>query len=243
MTPVILGHRGASAHAPENSLAAFERAMADGADGVELDVRLCKTGEVVVFHDEDLRRLAGQSERIATLAWSDLRERTLASGARVPLLTDVLAVLGSARLINVEMKLDRAPDLDGDRLVTEVKRVLERAGADVATKVVVSSFSAAAVRAFRRVCPQIAIGYLFEEGLFWNLRANRTARALRVTAVHPRHGLCDASRVAAWHARGYRVNVWTVDDPDRVRALAAMGVDSIIANDPAAARAALQNAR
>ena len=71
--PLIIGHRGASAHAPENSLEAFSRAAADGADGVELDVLRCATGEVVVFHDDDLARLGGRAERIAALSLAELR--------------------------------------------------------------------------------------------------------------------------------------------------------------------------
>jgi len=72
-TPLLLGHRGASAEAPENTIRAFERAMQDGADGVELDVMRCKTGEVVVFHDDDLQRLCGVPGAVREQTWATLR--------------------------------------------------------------------------------------------------------------------------------------------------------------------------
>src|SRR5438128_2313381 len=78
--PLVIGHRGASAVETENTAAAFGRARTDGADGVELDVMTCGTGEMVVFHDDDLTRLAGRPERIAETPFSVLRAATLASG-------------------------------------------------------------------------------------------------------------------------------------------------------------------
>src|SRR5258708_37398531 len=79
--PLVVGHRGASARAPENSVEAFARARADGADGVELDVLRCGTGEVVVFHDDDLARLGGRPDRVDALSLADLRRVGLAGRA------------------------------------------------------------------------------------------------------------------------------------------------------------------
>ncbi len=88
--PLVIGHRGASAREPENSLPAFRRAALDGADGVELDVLCCATGEVVVFHDDDLLRLAGRPYRVAGLPWAALREVRLSGGATIPTLEEAL---------------------------------------------------------------------------------------------------------------------------------------------------------
>ena len=102
--PLIVAHRGASAVEPENSIAAFRRAAADGADGVELDVLLCATGEVVVFHDDDLVRLGNRPEKIATLSLAALRAVRLTSGATIPTLDEVLAACGPRLLANIELK-------------------------------------------------------------------------------------------------------------------------------------------
>src|SRR3954467_14863679 len=101
--PKLLAHRGASAKAPENSSEAFAQARRDGADGIELDVLACASGEVVVFHDDDLLRLGGRPDLIRALAWSELRDFRLLSGARIPLLSDVLAET-EPLLVNIELK-------------------------------------------------------------------------------------------------------------------------------------------
>src|SRR5512147_1098251 len=108
--PLVLGHRGASAAAPENTLAAFRLAMEQGADGVELDVHRCATGEVVVIHDEDARRTAGADLRVAASPLAALRALDAGGwrgerfqGERIPLLAEVLEALPGA-LVNVELK-------------------------------------------------------------------------------------------------------------------------------------------
>src|SRR5512140_687268 len=138
--PLVLGHRGASADAPENTLAAFRLALAQGADGVELDVWRCASGEVVVVHDEDLRRVAGLPVRVPDAPLAELRAADVGAwkgeafrGERVPLLEEVLAALPAA-VVNVELK-SRGRDL---RLGDAVAKVIARAGA--AARVSVSSF-------------------------------------------------------------------------------------------------------
>jgi glycerophosphoryl diester phosphodiesterase len=231
--PLVLGHRGASARAPENSVEAFERARADGADGVELDVLQCATGEVVVFHDDDLARLGGRPERIAALSFSELRSIRLASGAAIPTLDEALEACGPSLLVNVELKISGplAP------LVAAVAGIVERAG--VTGRVLVSSFSPWAVRLWMRRAPGVPAGLLFERAAPLPFRQAWAAPLLAPFALHPEVTLCTPARVARWHARGYMVNVWTVDDPAALRACRDMGVDAVISNDPAAARAAL----
>ena len=102
--PLVLGHRGASARETENTAAAFQRARTDGADGVELDVLLSATGEGMVFHDDDLARLAGRPERIADLPYRALREVKLPGGTTIPTLEEALEACGPDLLVNVELK-------------------------------------------------------------------------------------------------------------------------------------------
>jgi len=103
--PLVIGHRGASAVESENSLAAFARARTDGADGVELDVMTCGTGEVVVFHDDDLVRLGARPEKIAETSFAVLRGLALTSGAKIPTLEEVFEACGPDMLVNVELKI------------------------------------------------------------------------------------------------------------------------------------------
>jgi glycerophosphoryl diester phosphodiesterase len=233
--PLVLGHRGASAVAPENGVDAFRRAAQDGADGVELDVLCCATGEVLVFHDDDLARLGNRPERIADLPYAAIREIRLTSGASIPTLEEALEACGSKMLVNVELKA--AAGVWGGplgALVDGVAAVIERTG--TAPRVLVSSFHPRAVHLWKRRAPAVSAGLLFERESSLPMRRAWAAPLLRPFALHPEFTLCRRDRVARWHARGYMVNVWTVDDPAALRAAAAMGVDGIITNDPARAR-------
>jgi glycerophosphoryl diester phosphodiesterase len=235
--PLVLGHRGASAICPENSLPAFERAISDGADGVELDVLCCATGEVVVFHDDDLVRLGARRERIADLPYTVLRDVVLTSGARIPTLEEVLEICRAPFLVNIELK---ASGFWGGPLVSLVERVaaiVERAAAS--GRVLVSSFHPRAIFHWQRRAPTVPAGLLFEREGPWVLRRPWAVPLLRPRGVHPESVLCNRDRVAGWHRQGHLVNVWTVDDSTALRDLAAMGVDGVITNDPARARAVL----
>jgi glycerophosphoryl diester phosphodiesterase len=236
--PLVIAHRGASAFEPENSLAAFRRAASDGADGVELDVLCCATGEVMVFHDDDLARLGGQPDRIADLPYERLRAVRLTSGAAIPTLEEALEACGPDLLVNVELKTTTA--LTGGpigALVDRVAAIVRRARAS--DRVLVSSFHPLAVRAWMRRAPEVPAALLFEATGRLPLRRAWAAAWLRPFALHPESVLCSAEAVRQWHARGYMISVWTVDDPGQLRALRGMGVDGIITNDPAGARRAL----
>jgi glycerophosphoryl diester phosphodiesterase len=234
--PLVIGHRGASALCVENTIAAFRRARADGADGVELDVLLCRGDEVVVCHDEDLDRLAGRRVRVADLPWAELRTVELRGGGSIPLLDEVLEELGPL-LVNVEIKAARPLSAGMFRLARRVASVLARH--DVGDRALVSSFNPFALGAIRVLAPGIPTGLLFHGRLRAPLREAWARRLLRPTALHPEHTLVDKRTLAGWHAEGYAVNTWTVDDADELRRLARLGVDGVITNDPAAARQAL----
>jgi glycerophosphoryl diester phosphodiesterase len=240
---LVLGHRGASAEAPENTLSAFRLAMAQGADGVELDVWRCATGEVVVAHDEDLVRVGGNPLRIADAPLSALRGVDVGAwkgdrfrGERIPLLTEVLEALPTA-FVNVELKSRGARDL---ALAHAAAEVIRRARAG--ERVIVSSFEWRLVAAFRLASPDVATGLLFEDGYAWRLRTFLGVRALRPAAVHPDLALATDARVRRWVARGLAVNVWTVDDPADAVRLARAGATAVITNAPGRVRAALARA-
>jgi len=235
--PLIIGHRGASAHAPENSLQAFARAATDGADGVELDVLRCASGEVVVFHDDDLARLGGRPDRVARLSLADLRALRLTSGAAIPTLAEALEACGPAMLINVELKASGVPWSELRALVAAVAAVTDLPG--LRERILISSFHPYAVWAWQRRVPRIPAGLLFEAEGPVHLRRAWALPCLRPFSAHPQDVLCDAASLRRWHARGYRVAVWTVDAPSELRRLAAAGADALITNDPGAARAAL----
>jgi glycerophosphoryl diester phosphodiesterase len=237
--PLVLGHRGASADAPENTLAAFRLALDQGADGVELDVWRCASGEVVVVHDEDTARVSGVALRVPQASVAELRALDVGAwkgeafrGERMPLLSDVLEALPGA-VVNVELK-SRSGDL---RLARGAAEVVARA--DAARRVLVSSFDWRLVVAFRIAAPHVPVGLLFDGERPWRFPLAAAIRLLGPSAVHPERRLVTAARMRAWTGRGLAVNVWTVDDPEEARALAAQGAGGLITNAPARIRAAI----
>lgn len=240
--PLVLGHRGASAEAPENTLAAFRLALERGADGVELDAWRCSTGEVVVAHDEDTARTAGESLRIPDAPLSALRTLDVGAwkggafrGERIPLLEEALEAFPRA-IVNVELKSRGGRDL---RLARAAAEAIARAGAG--PRVIVSSFDWRLLVAFRVAAPEVPVGLLFDGERAWRLRLAAALRLLGPSAVHPDRRLVTPARARAWTARGLAVNVWTVDDPAEAAALAALGAAALITNVPARIRSALSS--
>src|SRR5438552_10034596 len=203
--PLIWGHRGASFDAPENTLAAFTLAQAQGADGIELDAQRCASGEVVVLHDESLGRTTGFAGLVTQTPWTTVRTLDAGSrkdprfrGERVPLLAEVLESF--QLLVNIELKCDRADDRG---LTAAVVRVVREARAG--ERVLLSSFNPFCLMRARSLAPEIPRALLFEEDQEWPLRNAISATALGVKALHPEHVLAVPARVARWSSRGYMI--------------------------------------
>lgn len=226
----VVGHRGAPRRAPENTIAAFRAAAADGATWVELDARRGADGSVLVHHDPVLR----DGRPVVGL------DAAAAAAAGVTTLAQVLQSLPSALGIDIEVKnLPGEPDHDEDqRIVEAVARDLGRYRRD--RPVAVTSFNPLALEAARVVLPQVPRGLLFAGGMHLAGAAD-LVQELDVGLLCPHHSGdgVDAAGVAAVHEAGAQVLVWTVDDPVHARALAAAGVDAVCTNDVAAVVAAL----
>ncbi len=239
--PLVLGHRGASADAPENTLTAFREAQRQGADGVELDVMRCGSGELVVCHDEWLDRLAGEHLEVARTPLSTLRRLDVGArfeerfeGERIPTLAEVLAVLPRGTVCNVEIKGRAAWDRT---LVWSVARELSRS--EAGQEFVVSAFDLPAVFQARGLCFRHPTAMLVEPSQFLPPRV-LAARALGLAALHVAHPLCTAASVGEWHRQGFAVAAWTVDDASDVERCCAAGVDALITNQPRATRAVVE---
>jgi glycerophosphoryl diester phosphodiesterase len=239
--PLVWAHRGASAAAPENTLAAFALAARLGADGIELDAQRCASGEVVVFHDDTLGRVTGRPGRVCETPWSMLR--TLDAGARlhpgfagerIPLLSEVLAQAPPALLVNVELKCE---GLDDGGLTAAAIELIRAAAAG--ERVLLSSFNPACLLRARALAPRLPRAWLFEDGAGFPLRGAALGSALGAAAVHPQASLATPAAVRRWRALGYRVTPWTVDDPAQARALIESGCAGVITNAPDAIAAAL----
>jgi glycerophosphoryl diester phosphodiesterase len=222
--PLVFAHRGGSKLGPENTITAFDRGLAAGADGLELDVHLSRDKIVVVHHDATLDRTTGGKGPLAERNAADLGDLD------VPTLGDVLARYRSARII-IELKQPGA-DL-AEAVVQEVRR----AGAE--ERVCLGSFSLTAVRAARASAPDIATsGARFEVRValyrsWLGLSPGRVAyQAFQVPEISGDTRVISPRFVRLAHKAGLVVQVWTVDDPDDMRRLLDWGVDGIISDRP-----------
>ncbi len=224
---LVFGHRGASAVEAENTVEAFAAAARLGADGVELDVRRTADGAMAVHHDAAL----SDGRVIVELTADQLP-------AEVSRLDVALRACGSMR-VNIEIKnVPIDPDYDPDQHVAG--RVVELVNAmGIADHIIVSSFGLPAIDAVRALDPSIATGWLTLPS-YDQLRALDTAIENGHLALHPYFSTVTAELVDAAHGAGVAINTWTVDDPDEMKRLADLDVDSIITNDVALAVATIR---
>lgn len=232
--PLILGHRGAPRRARENTLEAFSLARQEGADGVELDVHCSADGVLIVHHDAEIDGFG----ILASEPWSTIVE----AFPWMPTLADVLDTCGGM-LVNIEVKNSPGDaDFDPDeRVAITVVGLLQARGAG-RDDVIVSSFHLPSITRVRSLDSEIPTGYLTG----FHVGPHEALDAVVVgghRAIHPFFGvLADQGAetlVTAAHARGVAVNTWTVNDADEIARLEAAGVDAIITDVPADARAAL----
>jgi glycerophosphoryl diester phosphodiesterase len=240
--PRVFGHRGAMGYAPENTMGSFRKALDLGVDAIELDVHLTADDEVVVLHDPLLER--------TTNGHGLVREHTLAevraldagvgfapefAGERVPTLDEVLALLRDRCVVDIEIKGAPAPYPGIAERVVELlrqHRMLDQA--------IVISFHHPTVARVKELEQRLATGVLY------SCRPSDpvgVARAAGADAILPQWTYCDADHVDRAHAAGLSVHPWTTSEPDVIRALLAMDVDSIASNHPDRVMAELDRAR
>jgi glycerophosphoryl diester phosphodiesterase len=233
----VVAHRGASAGAPENTLAAYRAALARGAAAAECDVRLSADGAVIVIHDPTLDRTTDGTGPVAARTLAELRaldagrwKSPVFAGERIPELGEVLDLVHGRMTLFVDLK-------DGRDLEARVARVV-----GARTGVVATAFDPERLVRIRNLLPQVSTMLLVRR------RPDDTPESLVevATAAHAallgveRDGV-DGRLIEAAHGSGLDVFAWTVNDPREARRLAALGVDGIITDRPDAIAAALDN--
>lgn len=239
MLKKIFAHRGASAYVPENTLPAFEKAVDIGADGVELDIHLSRDGRLVVIHDEMLDRTTNGHGFVKDFTLAELKKldasKTMTNSdfcnLRIPTLGEVYELLADTELlVNVEVKnsIFLYPGILEKALEAEEKY-------GMSGWVLYSSFNHYAMQELKRISPQSKTGLLYSTMLIdpWN-----SAMAANADALHPFFP-CIANTpcmIPKCRKNGIAVNTWTVDEPEYIRAMLMLGVDSVITNKPDVAK-------
>jgi glycerophosphoryl diester phosphodiesterase len=240
--PAIIAHRGASAHAPENTLAAFRLALEHGADGIELDAKLTVDGHVVVIHDQTVERTTGVPGVVREMTLAQLKTLDAGSffdsafaGEPIPTLTEVFDVVGSRTLINIEITnytsvRDALPDKIADLVVRH----------HMENTVLFSSFHPWNLIRIRRRLPQTPVALLALPGMSGWLQRSEMGRWVAPKFLHPHYTDVSNTSLVWEHRRRRRVNAWTVNEPNDIRRLLKEGIDGIITDAPRLARRILE---
>jgi glycerophosphoryl diester phosphodiesterase len=228
--PLVIAHRGASAHRPENTMPAFALAVEQRADMIETDLHVTRDGAVVITHDEELAGIGGRGE-IADATLAEIRALDAGAGARVPTLDEMLDAFGAAIAFNLELKKGTRAEYAG----LEAQAIDAVRARGIAGRTLFSSFYDPVLARLREAAPEARIGLLISRR--YPVRIVERARALGAEAIHPEAPLVDAALVDAAHEAGLAVYVFTVDDPAEMRRLLSLGVDGLFTNHPDRMRA------
>jgi glycerophosphoryl diester phosphodiesterase len=235
----IIGHRGASFDAPENTLASFKLGYQQKADADELDIYLTKDGQVVVMHDGTTARTAGVTNKLAITSFADLRRLDVGQwgkwqgkgfSEKIPLLSEVLALIPDGRKLFIEIKC-------GPEVLPELGRILQRAGKKPEQTVLIG-FGYDTMKEAKAAFPRLQV--------LWLAGANsktkkyppvdeliQKAKAAKLDGLDLESGFpMDSAFVKQVHDAGLKLYTWTVDDPEVARKEAAAGVEGITTNRP-----------
>jgi len=230
--PLVIAHRGASGHLPENTLPAYQLAVEQGADMIEIDLHRTRDAAVVITHDEDLCGLGGRGE-ICDASLAEVRALDAGRGERVPLLAEVLDRFGSRIAFNLELKRGTRAEYPG--VEAEALAAVQQRG--LLARTLFSSFYDPVLARLRQLSGAARIALLLSHQSAE--RPIERARLLGAEAINPWRGLVRRELVEAAHDAGLAVYVFTVDEVDEMQRLLALGVDGLFTNFPDRMRALL----
>lgn len=249
--PIVIAHRGASSDAPEHTAHAYEEAVRQGADSIELDLQLTADGVLVALHDDTLERVAGLPDRVAGVEYAELRDVDIGAwfnrahphladeryvGARVQTLGDVLSAHPPPFRLHLELK---TPSVHGGRVEHTLVDVLRDHGELDApheeSRFLIECFEADSLQLVRSLAPEVPTGLLWYEARP-ELLIGELPGWVDVSCPQAFVALMHPELIAATHDRGRDVHVWTVDEPEEIAALVAADVDGVFTNRPAVAR-------
>ena len=230
--PLVIAHRGAAGERPENTPTAYELAVKQRADMIEIDLHRTRDGAIVVTHDPELAGLGGRGE-IADATLAEVRALDAGDGQRVPTLDEVLDAFGTRIAFNLELK--RGVDAPYDGLEAQALEVVE--ARSLASRTLWSSFYDPVLERLRSLSDEVRIGLLISRRFPHEFVAR--ARAIGAEAVHPEAEVASPELIQAAHDAGLAVYVFTVDDREEMGRFLELGVDGIFTNYPERLRALL----
>ncbi len=220
----IIAHRGFSGHYPENTLLAFQKALDFNVGGIELDVHVCKTGELIVIHDETLDRTTNYSGIVSQMTLAEIKKSRIFSQQEVPTLTETLDLINKKCLVNIELKGENT-----------FQKVAECIGFYVQnhqwsyTDLLVSSFDWNQLEKIKQIDSQITVGILTDNNF---QSALEFALVISAKAIHPHYSLLNTENCKQASRAGVEINTWTVNDPAEIEQIKKLSINGIITDFP-----------
>jgi len=221
---MIIGHRGAMGHIAENTIPSIKKAMELGVDGIEIDVFKCKTGELVVFHDEKLDRLTNSSGFIESLELDSIKKILVLDKYRIPTLEEVLQLIDGQVKLNIELK--------GYETASPTNHLINQyinKGGWTDDKFIISSFKWDELEKFRSINKIVSIAILTE---FDPIEAIPIAKKLDALAINPNYKSLNEDNINEIHANGFKIFSYTINEFSDIKRMIELGVDAIITDYP-----------
>ena len=226
MNVLRIGHRGSKGYIAENTLESINHAILLGVDGIEIDIFKCLSGELVLSHENDLKRLTGKSGQLEKLTLNELKKFLVVGKYNIPTLTDVLIKIETPLFVNIELK--------GLNTAQPTSKIISDISINTSWSLehfIVSSFNWDELELFRSVDKNTPVGVLVSKSMSIN-EAIEFGKNINAQAIHPNFRLLNDKAVKKIKNNGFKIYTWTVNDEDDINFMKKLKVDGIISDYP-----------
>ncbi len=226
MNILRIGHRGSKGYVAENTLESINHAILLGVDGIEIDIFKCLSGELVLSHENDLKRLTGKSGQLEKLTLNELKKILVVGKYEIPTLTDVLRRIRTPLFVNIELK-----GLNTAQATSKIIVDLSKSTSWRLENFIVSSFYWDELEQFRSIDKNTPVGVLASKSMSIN-EAIEFGKKINAQAIHPNFKLLNEKTVKKIKNNGFKIYTWTVNDKDDINFMKKLKVDGIISDYP-----------
>tara|TARA_Y100000739_G_C20598318_1_gene461569 strand:+ start:827 stop:1534 length:708 start_codon:yes stop_codon:yes gene_type:complete len=221
-----IGHRGAKGYVAENTYESISKAIRLGVDGIEIDVFKCASGELVLFHDKNLKELTGESGLIENLTIKELEQFLILGKYKIPTLTDVLTRIEKPLFVNIELK-----GLNTAQATSKIITDISKSSSWSLDNFIVSSFNWNELEQFRSIDKNTPVGVLVSKSMSIN-EAIEFGKKIDAHAIHPHFKLLNDKTVKKIKNNGFKIYTWTVNNKDDINFMKKLKVDGVISDYP-----------
>ena len=226
MNILRIGHRGSKGYVAENTLESIKHAILLGVNGIEIDVFKCLSGELVLSHENNLKRLTGKSGQLEKLTLGELKKFLVVGKYKIPTLTDVLQTIETPLFVNIELK-----GLNTAQATSKIITNLSKSTSWRLENFIISSFNWNELEQFRSIDKNTPVGVLLSNSMSIN-EAIEFGKKINAQAIHPNFKLLNDKAVKKIKNNGFKIYTWTVNNEDDINFMKKLKVDGIISDYP-----------